>query len=152
MSLPQPWVDRIFDKLTLVYGHHFIGRWAGMKLDAVKADWGHTLDGLERHPEAIRHALQNLPSEKPPTVLQFRDLCRLAPEAPAPALPNVKADPARVAEALARMRASPEGKGGRDWAWRLRERELQGAKLSPAQREMWRSALRVEMATAEAEA
>lgn len=151
MSLPAPWVNRIFDKLTLVYGHHFIGRWSGMDLDTVKADWGKELDGMERHPEAIRHALQHLPSEKPPTVLQFRDLCRQAPLPTPMALQNnVKADPERIAEALARMRASPEGKGGRDWAWRLRERELQGAKLSPAQREMWRSALRVEMATAEA--
>ena len=79
MSLPLPWVDRIFEKLTLVYGQAFLARWRDLDLDAVKADWAHELDGFERHPKAIAHALQALPPEKPPTVLQFRELARRAP-------------------------------------------------------------------------
>ena len=151
MSLPTPWVDRIFDKLMLVYGHHFIGRWSGMDLDAVKRDWGHTLDGMERHPDAIRHALHHLPSEKPPTVLQFRDLCRSAPLPKLPELPAPKADPARIAFAVERMLAAVGQDGGKAWAWRLRERESRGG-LTAAQRAMWREALRNEMAAVEAQA
>lgn len=99
MSLPSPWVDRIFDKLTLVYGHAFIGRWAGLDLQAVKADWAHELAGFERNPEAIKHALQHLPVE-PPNVMQFRALANNAPPPELPRLPEPKADPERVKRAL----------------------------------------------------
>ena len=38
MSLPLPWVDRIFEKLVLVYGQPFLARWRDIKLDAVKVE------------------------------------------------------------------------------------------------------------------
>ena len=100
MSLPLPWVDRIFEKLTLVYGQAFLARWRDLDLDAVKHDWAHELDGFERHPKAIAHALQALPPEKPPTVLQFRELARRAPLPELPRLESPPADAERVAAEL----------------------------------------------------
>lgn len=105
MSLPNTWIDRIFTKLTLVYGREFLNRWEGVPIEAVKADWAHELDGFDKWPEAIAHALQNLPPDRPPTVLQFRALCRSAPPKPLPQLPAPKADPARVKAELSKIRA-----------------------------------------------
>lgn len=87
-QLPPAWVDRIFEKLTLIYGRDFVNRWqsTGVPIEGVKADWGHELAGFINHPEAIAHALENLPSDKAPTVLQFRDMCRKAPPKPVPAI------------------------------------------------------------------
>lgn len=141
MSLPIPWVQRIFAKLTLLYGRDFLGRWEGQDIEAVMADWAHELAGFERNPEAIKHALSHLPAAKPPTVLEFRDLCRGAPSTtkalPAPA---VKADPemaAKVAQAISRN----DPVHPRHWAELLRRRELACERLTVAQRAMWREAL-----------
>lgn len=72
MSLPSNWIEPIFTKLTLIYGQQFLRRWQDLDLDAVKDDWAHELDGLDHSPKRIAYALQNLPPEKPPTVLEFR--------------------------------------------------------------------------------
>ena len=72
MSLPIFFIDQIFSKLTLIYGRDFAGRWEGMNVADVKADWAHELDGLDRSPQRIAYALKNLPISKPPTVLEFR--------------------------------------------------------------------------------
>ena len=107
MSLPSAWVDRIFDKLTLVYGHQFLGRWSGMDLDVVKADWAHELAYFQQAAHAIAHALEHLPAGDPPTVLQFRQLCGQATrdERQAPLmLDRPEPDPQRLSEALAKLR------------------------------------------------
>jgi hypothetical protein len=128
MSLPAAWVDRIFDKLTLVYGQSFLRRWQDVDLNAVKSDWCHELDGFEHHPEAISYALQNLP-ERPPTVIEFRAIARRAPEKEVPRIDPPKADPARVAaelRKLAPLRKVPPV-DSRDWARRLIQRHESGA-------------------------
>lgn len=79
MSLPAAWVDALFDKLTLTYGQAFLRRWQDVDLNAVKSDWCHELAGFDKHPEAIAWALQNLPLDQAPTVLQFRAIARKAP-------------------------------------------------------------------------
>lgn len=83
MSLPDAWVDRIFDKLTLVYGHQFLSRWDGLDLAKVKVDWAHELRGFAQNAGAIAYGLANLPPAKPPTVLEFRGICN-SPQAPRP--------------------------------------------------------------------
>lgn len=78
MSLPLPWVEKIFQKLSLVYGRDFLGRWEGIPIEDVKSDWAHELSGYQQSPDAISYALQHLPN-KPPTVLEFRTICQAAP-------------------------------------------------------------------------
>lgn len=134
MSLPDAWVDRIFDKLALVYGHQFLSRWDGLDLARVKADWGHELRRFQQNAAAITHGLENLPADRPPTVLQFRDLCA-GHRGPAPALPHnpAPADPKRVAAELARLRALPNNRGGdcREWARNIVARHRAGDKATP---------------------
>lgn len=103
MSLPTAWIDRIFDKLTLVYGQSFLRRWADIDLNAVKSDWGHELAGFANHPRAIAYALDHLPPDRPPTVLEFRALARRSPPEDLPKLDAPKADPERVARELAKL-------------------------------------------------
>lgn len=102
MSLPLPWVDRVFEKLTLVYGQEFLVRWRDIDLNAVKSDWCHELAGMESSPSRIAFALANLPG-RPPSVIQFRELCRSAPAPDVPKLPEPKADPERVKAELAKL-------------------------------------------------
>lgn len=138
MSLPLPWVDKIFHKLTLLYGRDFIGRWEGLEIADVKTDWGHELSGFESWPEAIAHALATLPAGKPPTVIEFRDLARRAPRIELIALPGPPADPVRMAAELEKLAAITGKKGARvgqvdhkAWARALIAREKAGEVLNP---------------------
>jgi hypothetical protein len=147
MPMPASWIDRIFDKLTMVYGHQFIGRWSGLDLAKVKSDWAHELDGMEAHPKAISYALQRLDPDSPPTVLQFRELCRRAPEPKPPALPAPEVNQAAAQEAIQRA-VSQATQPKRDVLHRQREHmhlEIDGVQLNKAQREFWRIALRSEI-------
>lgn len=141
MSLPLPWVDRIFEKLTLVYGQKFIALWRDVDLNAVKSDWAHELAGFApRDGEvgsgragaaAIAYALANLDPLAPPNVLQFRALARRAPAPEAPRLPEPKADPSRVAAELAKLKPIAEAVrtstvDGRDWARLIVSRAAHG--------------------------
>lgn len=145
MSLPSQWVDRIFEKLTLVYGQAFLARWRDLDLDAVKFDWAKELDGFERHPAAIAFALQNLDADKPPTVLMFRAIACRAPAAVLPTLPAPKADPERVAAELAKLAplraAAQPAHGMKDWAYRLKSRYDAGEKLNSNQIKCFQVAL-----------
>ncbi len=140
MPLPSAWVDRLWMKLAVTYGQRFLGLYAGIDLDAVKADWAHELAGYERHPEAIRYALEHLPVDKPPTVLEFRRMCQQAPAAAAPVLesPKTKPDEAilrQVHEKLeAAKAAQPQLSPAAICAAKLRQKLAGGAKLTPSQR------------------
>lgn len=133
MSLPSPWVDKIFDKLTLVYGQAFLRRWQDLDMDAVKADWAHELSGLQQSLRAITYALQNLPPEKPPTVLEFRAISRRTPPEAFVALPAAKLDPERLEEhvATARRRTARSAPGNKDWARRIVDRHAAGDNVRP---------------------
>jgi len=144
MSLPLPWVDKIFDKLTLTYGQQFLARWRDIDLNAVKSDWMHELSGFENAPHAIAYGLSNLP-KLPPTVIEFRALCRLAPTTEVKQLEAPRADPARVASELAKLApmlkptAAPVDR--LDWARRILQSVEDGAKRTPTVVKMARDAL-----------
>lgn len=146
MSLPSAWVDRLFQQLTVTYGQRFLGLYAGINLDAVKADWAEKLAGFENNPKAIAHALSVLPADKAPNALEFRNACRNAPELAQRALPGpngTKPNPV----VLKRVSGALKGSASLDpkaWAHKLAEREAGGASLTRAQREMWRDALGLE--------
>jgi hypothetical protein len=131
-SFPAGFVDRIFAKLSITYGRDFTARWEGLDARDIKEDWRCELDGFERFPHAIAYALKHLP-EKPPTVLEFRALCRQAPEEPAPRLdppPTRGPTPAEL-EALKRLRndiasGTYFAKPSREWAYRLVQRVANG--------------------------
>lgn len=115
--LPIHWIDRIFQKLAIAYGRDFLRKWEGIPEDEVKEDWAHTLAGFQERPEAIMHALQNLPDDKPPTAMEFRALCRTAPRTERPSLPEPPVDRAKLAQVTQQVKeivAKP--KDFLDWA------------------------------------
>jgi hypothetical protein len=148
MSLPLPWVDKIFERLTLVYGQQFLARWRDVDLELVKQDWAQELGGFEQKPEAIAYALQNLDAEKPPTVLVFRAIALRSPAAVLARLPEPAANPDRMAAELAkfasiRANANRSSYDHKAWARRLKARHEAGDKLSAFQVQCYREALRI---------
>lgn len=147
MSLPIEWVEKIFKKLSVTYGRDFLGRYEGVPLVDVKTDWAHELSGFEAHPEAIKHALQNLSASKAPTVYEFRNVCAAAPKMATIELPKPPQDPAIVAAIVNGIKAkssSPHGK--KDWAHRLKARHAAGDKLNLNQIRCYMEALGLEVA------
>jgi len=153
-----PWIDRIFEKLTLVYGQAFLARWRDVDMLAVKSDWAHELAGFAPKQgesgaacagaQAIAYALANLDPAAPPSVLQFRAVARRAPAPELPRLPEPKADPERVAAELAKLapivatvRAPVEPVDHKAWAKRLIARHTAGERLNHTALQFARQAL-----------
>lgn len=105
MLLSSVWVDAILAKLTVRYGEAFMRQYADAKPEIVKADWAEVLAGFRG--EDIAYALKYLPSERPPNAMQFRDICRRAPEPNTPRLAGPVAPiPEAVREKLAKAKAA----------------------------------------------
>lgn len=134
MSLPSSWVNQIFSKLTVAYGHRFLSQYSGIDLDLVKADWGDELAAYQQAPSAIKHALSILPSDNPPNVFQFRDLCRRAPQYAPKALPAPTPDP-EVVKAVRATLKPLSAIGSTAWAEKLRDRIKAGYRPTMFQRD-----------------
>lgn len=110
MPAPKPvlrreYVDRIFERLTVLYGSRFRRRWDGMDIEVVKRSWALELGRFDLHPHAIAYAMEHLPPAEPPTVMEFRALCRQAPPTKLAALPApVNNNSPAAREALAKLR------------------------------------------------
>lgn len=137
--LESKWIDAIHARMLVRYGAKWISLFQSVDMELVKADWASELSGLSG--AAIKHGLENLPPEFPPTVAQFKAACLRAPEPAFKRLDAPKADPARVAAELKRMQDMQRGVKPLQWAYTLQERERQGQHLSAAQRASWRLAL-----------
>lgn len=144
-QLPPAWVERLFGHLAVRYGSRWLLMWEGIDMLAVKADWAQELAGFQNHPQALRHALETLPPDSPPNAAQFRALCLRAPEPAAKQLPPPSTNRDAVERILAAVQR-PKQVGGREWAYRLRDREQAGERLTLVQRQFWREALKPEAA------
>ena len=129
MNLHMEAVDRLIDRLRATYGRDFAARYEGVQPEAVKAIWARELAGFGTRLGSIAWALENLP-ERAPNAIEFRNLCRRAPEAPAPRIEAPPADPERVRVALATLKPAPAKADGRDWARRILARAADGEKPS----------------------
>jgi hypothetical protein len=82
-ALPSEWVERIFTRLSAMYGDKLARMWAGLDPEAVKAEWAEALGGFTG-----TEILVGLNSARsltwPPTLGEFMALCR--PEPPYEAL------------------------------------------------------------------
>ena len=99
-------LEAIFTKCGLVYGRDFLGRWEGLNLEEVKADWRRELGRWLQYPQAVKYALEHLPADRAPNVLQFRALCREAPEEPTKPVAEIELSPEqKMASAEIKRRA-----------------------------------------------
>lgn len=149
MSLPLKAIERLFDRLGATYGREWTGKWDGIDDSSVKSLWAHELSAFadRERMTAVAWALENLP-EKCPNAIQFRNLCRQAPQWQALQLDAPKADPRIVDAEMAKIAASvlkPKAEGGKvdylAWAKRLKARHDGGEKLGMYQIYCYRKAL-----------
>lgn len=154
MSLQAEVIDRLFSRLTSIYGRTFMAQWEGQKVNDVKTVWSDELAEFNGRLLCIAWALQNLP-ERCPNVIAFRNLARSAPRpADAPALPEPPADPARLSAELAKLApvrsataAASKSVDHKAWARRVIDRVNAGYKVAPCTLRFAHEALRTHLSS-----
>ena len=143
--MTQP-IDRLFERLSLTYGNAWQTSLGTAPLNEIKIFWLHELSGFMQSKEsmmAISWALNHLP-ERPPNLVQFKNLCFQAPAVEKLQLPAPPADPARVSKELSKladMRITNKKVDPKDWARKILADYAAGAKKTITVVEMARNAL-----------
>lgn len=146
MSLPLQAVDRIFDRLSATYGRQFLNLYEGMDANAIKAVWAYELSGFGMRLKDIAWALENLP-ERAPNAIEFKNLCRKAPQPEEKKLPEPEFNPERLRNELAKLIPAVQAarkaatNDGLAWARRIVGRYDGGDKVPPACLKLARDAL-----------
>ncbi len=140
-ALPASWVEKIWCVMRATYGAEFDRQWevpAGVDpvahVDQLKAFWAHELGRYLARPDALAYGLDNLPP-RAPNLAEFKALCNRRPDAPWQALAGPVGRPAPEVLALAAAVGKAAARSPRDWIGRLQQRQAQGERLSPAQRQ-----------------
>ena len=112
-ALPDSLVAKIFSKFEARYGSLFLDRWRGCDMENVVATWAEELAGFSDRPDAIGYALRVMANSKfPPTLPEFIEACRRAPEKEVPALPyHPTAEDIERSRGMARSLGEAVGKG-----------------------------------------
>lgn len=95
-ALPDAWIDRLFQRFSLMYGNAWAQKWAGLPLADVKAAWAADLAFASA--DQIRRALDHCRANNPhaPSSPEFVGLCR----AFAPAMDTSRSLPDYSREAM----------------------------------------------------
>lgn len=133
-------IDWLFSRMAAIYGPEWKRQCGDTPIGDIKTEWGYALAWCAGRPDAIRHALDNLP-ERCPNVIAFRNLCRSAPKAAPLLLAEPKSDPVFVAQVLAKLSDAPAKTDGREWARRIVARKAAGEYILPCTLGMAMSAL-----------
>jgi hypothetical protein len=144
--MTQP-IDRLFERLSMTYGISWDNSLGSAPLNEIKSHWMHELSGFLKSKEfmmAISWALDHLP-ERPPNLVQFKNLCYQAPAVERPQLPSPPADPERVKQELAKLTPFRMGPGvdPKAWAHKILNEYADGVKRPMAVVQMARDALRM---------
>lgn len=103
--LPNEWVRRIFMRFEVVYGPALMaGTWGTGDKSMIIEGWAEDLKAFGKNPEAIKYALDNLPRDYPPNLIQFKDLCKAGVQTERPAILEHKVTPEEMEVNKARIR------------------------------------------------
>jgi len=142
--MTQP-IDRLFERLSMTYGIAWDNSIGTAPLNEIKSFWMNQLSGFMQSKEsmmAISWALNHLP-ERPPNLVQFKNLCYQAPAVEKPQLPSPPADPERVKQEFAKLAWMNKSKSDpKDWARKILGDYAAGVKKSPTVVQMARNALK----------
>ena len=151
------WIERIFARLSGIYGSEFTYKWADVDNDSLKAEWADALGGF--HADDIAAALQACRAQpKAPNLPEFASMCRqnmnTRKTADIPKLtPEDRIAAAKVAETVAKSMSAKEAntKGYmvngvlvtvyKQWAFDLMVREAAGEQLPVISTAAWREVL-----------
>jgi hypothetical protein len=130
--LPPKVIDKLFFRLSNVYGSQWTNLWRDNDIDEVKELWRDELGYFANNLEAFAWALAHLP-ERVPNLVQFKKLLNDAPTAnAAPAIDYGKAAP--IPEAIAvelKKIAQPREVDYKAWAKKILNDVEQGIKRRP---------------------
>jgi hypothetical protein len=62
--------------MSAIYGSQFSSKWGSENMEEVLNVWADELRNFRDHPGAIKYALEHLPLDHPPNLLQFKEICR----------------------------------------------------------------------------
>ena len=97
--LPPKVINKLFFRLSNVYGSQWSSLWKDNDIEEVKDLWAEELQFFANHLDSIGWALNHLP-ERVPNLVQFKKLCLEAPFTnPTPAIDYTR--PAPIPEAIA---------------------------------------------------
>ena len=133
--LPSNVMDRLFTRMSMVYGTEWSNRWRGIPEEEVKESWAKELSSVSV--EELTWAVKNLPVHAP-NLIQFKDLCRQAPKKTE--LPvvewNGQSDEKTAKEAIQKasivINQSEKKDDGREWARKILARRDAGELFSMA--------------------
>ena len=145
-------IDAIFSKLAVRYGAAWLRQWEGVDMNLVKSDWGSELSGFASNLQPLRYALRHLP-ERCPNVSQFRAIANGCPLPEFRQLAAPVADPAKVAQATAKIgqavkAMTAQRAGHQDWARRIVARADAGERINPTCLRFAREALGIKSGAA----
>lgn len=96
-ALPKEWVERLFERLAMMYGAKFLDQWANVDNAMLKRAWAEDLAGYT--PDELRRGLDACKTRTfPPTLPELMQLCR----------PVLSAEKAYY-EAVSQMALRPSG-------------------------------------------
>lgn len=73
----MPWINKLFARMSAMYGIRFLDMWKGTDLEEVKAVWAEKLAGFYEMPGCIKAAIDSCDDRPwPPTLPEFLGLCR----------------------------------------------------------------------------
>ena len=133
--LPSNVMDRLFTRMSMVYGTEWSNRWRGIPEEEVKESWSKELSSVSV--EELTWAVKNLPVHAP-NLIQFKELCRQAPKkTEIPVVEwNGRTDEVQAKAALEQAGVvinKPKMKDdGREWARRILRRRDAGELFSMA--------------------
>jgi hypothetical protein len=144
-------IDRLFQRLGATYGAAWDRSFGEAPISDVKTVWAHELSVFSGSLNRIAWALENLP-ERCPNAMEFKSLCRQAPSPDQQALPEPKADPARVAAELAKLApirntlaaSTVAPKDCKAWARKILAEHKAGIRRTPTALQMAKNALSAE--------
>jgi hypothetical protein len=77
---PDDGLDYIFVKMGAIYGAAFLRNWEGLDMAMVRQVWSQEIGHHLTDKKILDHALKNLPADRPPNAIAFRNLCSSSPD------------------------------------------------------------------------
>ena len=73
-------LDYVFAYMSAAYGNQFVRSFDGVSTDMVRMVWQKELGTYLQSKAVLDYALSNLPTDWPPSVFKFRDICKKSPD------------------------------------------------------------------------